>query len=56
MKHIISNILFYLGDFVSKLCNIWPWEFMHPYPLYSWLMLKSVELDVDKKIWTDYEG
>lgn len=49
MRLILSKILYYFGDLISKLfyydCFGWL------YPLYSKIMILSSDLDKDGKIW-----
>ncbi len=48
---MLSHFLFYIGHFVSRVANRWPWQFLHPYPLYNWLLIKSAENDPQGKLW-----
>lgn len=48
MKHLLALLLYHVGDLLSRLDS----NVMTTYPLYSWCMVKSVELD-DGRIWTD---
>jgi hypothetical protein len=34
----LAYVFYGLGHCVSKVMDYWPFEFMHPYRLYSWLM------------------
>ena len=49
MTLILSKILYYIGDLISKLLyfNCFTWL----YPLYSKIMILSSDLDKDAKIW-----
>jgi hypothetical protein len=49
MKLILSNILYYCGDLVSKLLcfNSFGWL----YPLYRKIMILSSKLDKNGKVW-----
>jgi len=49
MKLILAYILYYLGDFVSKLMNTELTGWL--YPVYNKLMIWSSELDDDGVIW-----
>lgn len=51
MKQLIANILFSVGDLISKV----PVAFYIPgaYYFYSWVMLKSYDLDVNHTIWEE---
>lgn len=49
MKLMLSYILYYMGDFVSKLLY---WDSLAwLYPVYNKLMIWSAELDEDHVIW-----
>ena len=49
MKIILSKVLYYVGDLVSRLLrfNCFSWL----YPLYRKIMLLSCDLDRDNKVW-----
>ena len=49
MKKLLSKILYYVGDLVSRLLhfNCFSWL----YPLYSKIMLLSLSLDKNGKVW-----
>lgn len=49
MKVILSRILFYFGDLISKLLNYDCFVWL--YPLYSRIMRLSCDLDKDQKVW-----
>lgn len=49
MKLMLAWILYYLGDFVSKLMNTELTGWL--YPVYNKLMIWSCELDEDGVIW-----
>lgn len=49
MKLALAYILYYVGDVISRFLYYNMFSFM--YPLYNWLMLKSVALDTHEKIW-----
>lgn len=49
MKLILSKILYYIGDLISKLFYYDCFSFL--YPLYSKIMNLSSDLDKDGKIW-----
>jgi hypothetical protein len=54
MKIILSKILYYLGDFISKLLYYTPISKLFArilYPMYNKLMIWSSELDKDGAIW-----
>jgi hypothetical protein len=54
MKLVLSYILYYLGDFVSKLMY---WDLLSfLYPVYNKLMIWSSELDEDGVIWQKPNG
>lgn len=48
MKTMMSYVLYYLGDFVSRFLNITNGAV---YPLYRRLMLWSCDLDTQGRIW-----
>jgi len=50
-KYLLSLLCYSMGDIVGKIMNIWPCQFLHPYPLYNFLMITSVKLDVNYKVW-----
>jgi hypothetical protein len=49
MKQILSKILYYVGDFISRLLyfNCLSWL----YPIYNKIMLQSARLDRQGKVW-----
>ena len=49
MKYLLSHIFYYIGHAVykSKVMDIWPTEFAHPYFMYSKLMVWSIEIQGD---------
>jgi hypothetical protein len=49
MKVILSKILYYVGDFISKLMNYDCFAWL--YPLYNRTMSLSCDLDKHGKIW-----
>lgn len=49
MKLILSKILYYIGDLVSKFLYFDCFSWL--YPLYRKIMILSSELDKDGKIW-----
>lgn len=49
MKVILSKILYYVGDFISKLMNYDCFAWL--YPLYSRIMSLSCNLDKRGKVW-----
>jgi len=53
MRVILSKILYYMGDFIS---NLFYYNFFCKfsrllYPIYSKLMLWSMDLDKNEKVW-----
>ena len=50
MKIILSKVLYYVGDLVSRLLHFDCFSWL--YPLYSKIMLLSCDLDKDGKVWT----
>lgn len=55
MRLILSKILYYVGDLISKLFyyNFFCRRARVLYPIYSKLMILSMDLDKDRKIWKD---
>jgi len=53
MKLLIAYAYYYAGDLLSHLLRFNCFSFL--YKAYNYLMIKSCDLDVDKKIWQDYE-
>lgn len=49
IKLIASYILYTIGDMLSKLLYYERMSWL--YPVYSWLMIKSSNLDSQNKIW-----
>jgi len=49
MKLLLSRIFYVIGDWISL--TLMRWGDGYGYPLYSKLMLWSVDLDVHGKIW-----
>jgi len=54
MKLTLAYILYYLGDFVSKLMNTELTGWL--YPVYNKLMIWSSELDDEGVIWQKHDG
>ena len=55
MRLLLSKILYYFGNFIGKLIcyNFISKYFARPlYAMYSKLMLSSMDLDANEKIWT----
>ena len=53
MKLILSKILYYFGDFISKLFYWKSFRLLSGllYPIYNKVMILSSDLDTDGKIW-----
>ena len=53
MKLILSKILYFIGDCISKLFCYRLFRYLAEflYPVYSWVMIMSSDLDKDGKIW-----
>lgn len=49
MKHLISLLLYHIGDFISRTTMVWGNGF--GYSIYSKFMLWSCNLDTEGKIW-----
>jgi hypothetical protein len=49
MKYILAVILYYVGDVIGYIMNIKHCSWL--YPMYSKIMLKSCELDVNAVLW-----
>lgn len=49
LHKLISNVLFYTGCAVAKTFELTG----HGYPLYSYLMAKSVDFDKNGDVWKD---
>lgn len=49
MKLLLSWILFYLGHTISIVMDFWPCQKFHPYYLYNYLLLKSIDLQGNSK-------
>lgn len=49
MKHAISYILYYIGDLISR--TFMTWGRGYGYKLYNRIMLWSVDLDKEGRIW-----
>lgn len=47
MKQILSHMLFWAGDKVSKTSMRYQWQF----DLYQWFMRKSLDLDSKGEVW-----
>ena len=43
-RFMASHMLYYIGHMVSKVMNVWPCLFLHPYPLYNKIMVKTYKL------------
>ena len=54
MKLILSYIFYFLGDKISYLLK-YDWCVDFVYPIYSWLMTKSSDLDINNKLWKKAE-
>lgn len=50
MKPLLSKVLYYLGDLISKLLYF-EWMGIVLYPVYKKLMIWSSQLDKDGVIW-----
>jgi len=40
----MNKIIWLLALMVKHIMNIWPCSFLHPYPLWNWLVLKHQDL------------
>jgi len=46
IKTLLSYILYYIGDFFSKIAH-WKWTA----DMYQWCMRKSLDYDMNEKVW-----
>jgi hypothetical protein len=49
MKYMLSYMLYYIGDIISRTTMVWGNGF--GYSIYSRIMNLSVNLDTEQKIW-----
>lgn len=49
IKFLISWVLFIIGHLVSIFMDYYPFDRLHPYPVYNWLMSKSIKFQGEGK-------
>lgn len=55
MKTILSLILYYIGDIISRLFHRYDFLALYLYKPYNKIMTLSVDLDTKNKVWKNYE-
>ena len=57
MRWLVSIVLFYIGDQIWQVCRAcdrgdwWEWKLFR---LYSKIMIKSSDLDINNQVWNTY--
>jgi len=49
IRQLLVKVLYHIGDGISKVMERLDWDWL--YGVYSWIMIKSSDLDKENKVW-----